>query len=158
MSIGTGRPNTLAGKLAGRGGNGNVTEHGDVPGLQPEPPTLTVLHHILDVMTAIRQAAARTGYTDKWIPRLHTLPTGHSMHVASRNPARRRLQIWTDTGNTSAVWLGASPYSDTIAPSAGSGYVALAANSGVLELHTWGDVYAWSSSGGNVYVIEEFGA
>lgn len=95
-------------------------------------------------------------YSDLWEPQTFTLPTGRSKHIAHRNPQRARLLLWTDGGNTSPVWIGPAPFNGTDAPAANDGYVPLAPGSTLLELRTTGDVFAWSSSNGNVCLIQEY--
>lgn len=112
---------------------------------------------LIELMTAIRDHTRPGEFSELWQPQTHTLPTGHSRQIAQRNLQRRRLVIWTDAGNTSAVWIGAAPFGGADAPRPNDGYVPIAPGSVPLELYTPGDVYAWSSSNGNVCVVQEFG-
>jgi hypothetical protein len=112
---------------------------------------------VLELIQAIRDHTRASEFSELWQPQTHTLPTGRSAHIVKRNYQRRRLVIWTDSSNTSAVWIGAAAFNGTDVPGPGDGMVPIAPGSEPFEMLHCGDVYAWSSSNGNVCVVQEYG-
>lgn len=113
-------------------------------------------HRMLELMTAIRDHVAPSRISDRWTAQTFTLPSGQSKVIGGHNEQRARAVIFTDSNNTTPVWIGPSSFFGTDVPQPGDGFVPLGPGSLPYEVKSPGEIHAWSSSGGHVSIHQEF--
>ena len=94
-----------------------------------------------DTTENVRDVATR------FAPHTENIPVGVVICLGQRNVRRKRLCLYTDSGNTSPVLIAAS--------NNGVPNISIAANSGLVEFTHSDAIYASATAAAIVYVFEE---